>query len=134
MVHPANIQDRDGARLVLSPALVEAYPELALVYADGGYRGAALEAWLLEHVPGVRLERVEHQSGPVWVKPGEPVPPLKKKGFQVLPKRWIVERTFAWLSLNRRLSKDYEATVSSSEAWMWMGMARVLLQRLSRGN
>ncbi len=88
-VHPADVQDRDGAKLVLAK-LVGRYPRLWLLWADGGYTGTLL-TWALVTV-GVVIEIVAKPEG--------------SKGFSVLPKRWIVERTFAWLGRSRRLSKD----------------------------
>lgn len=132
VVHPADVQDRDGAKLILTKELLEACPELELICGDRGYRGDLAE-WMSVETPGLRLEIVQHPDAGgsvVWVKEGEP-PPVLTKGFRVLPKRWVVERTFAWLGLNRRLSKDYEATTLSSETWMWMAMARLLACRLS---
>ena len=113
MVHAASVQDRDGAKLVLSK-LVGQFPRLRLIWADGGYAGQligwaqALGGWLLEIVK--RSDDVH--------------------GFEVLPHRWIVERTFAWLGRYRRLSKDYEALPETSEAFIYVAMTQVMLQRL----
>ncbi len=113
MVHAASVQDRDGAKLVLSK-LVGQFPRLQLIWADGGYAGQligwaqALGGWLLEIV-----KRSDHVHG-----------------FEVLPHRWIVERTFAWLGRYRRLSKDYEALPETSEAFIYVAMTQVMLRRL----
>lgn len=114
VVHPADIQDRDGARLVLAEAQAQ-HPTLAVVWADGGYRGQ-LEGWVTAAC-GWRLEIV--QKGPA------------QHGFRVLPKRWIVERTFAWLGRWRRLSKDHEGTVASSRAFLQVAMIALMLRRLT---
>ena len=113
VVHAANIQDRDGAKLVLAH-LVGKFPRLTLIWADGGYSGKlidwvkALAEWTLEIVK---------RSDDVHT-------------FQVLPKRWIVERTFAWLGKYRRLSKDYEAKTETSEAMIYCAMIHLMLRRL----
>ena len=94
VVHPANIQDRDGAKLVIDK-LTGRFPRMRLVWADAGYAGKLIEwVWALT---GWALEIVKR--------------PRDSHHFQVLPRRWVVERTFAWLSRCRRLSKDYESSV-----------------------
>jgi putative transposase len=115
VVHAADTQDRDGARLVLA-TLAGRFPRLWLVWADGGYAGKLL-TWALVTV-GVVIEVVAKPAG--------------AKGFAVLPKRWIVERTFAWLGRSRRLSKDYEALPATSEAWIRVAMIHLMLKRLGR--
>ena len=114
VVHPANIQDRDGAKLVLR-TLLGRFPRLTLIWADAGYAGhladwvQALAGWMLEIV---KRPRDSHQ-------------------FVVLPRRWVVERTLAWLSRCRRLSKDYEALPETSEAWIRIAMIHLMLRRLN---
>ncbi len=113
VVHPADIQDRDGAKLVLSK-LLGRFPRLKLVWADGAYAGQlvdwayALGGWLIEVV-----KRGAHSHS-----------------FEVLPRRWVVERTLVWLGRNRRLSKDYEELTESSEAWVHIAMIHLVLKRL----
>jgi len=113
VVHAADIQDRDGAKLVLAK-LVGKFSRLKLIWADGGYAGKLIEwtralgHWVLEIVK--RSDDVT--------------------GFQVLPKRWIVERTFAWFGRYRRLSKDYETLTESSEAIIYLAMTHLMLRRL----
>jgi putative transposase len=114
-VHAANVQDRDGARLVLAK-LAGRSPRLRLVWADGGYAGTLL-TWALATV-GVVVEIVKR--------------PAETAGFAVLPKRWIVERTFAWLGRSRRLSKDYEGLSATSETWIRIAMIHLMLKRLAR--
>jgi putative transposase len=122
LVTAANVQDRDGAHLVLQ-ALFERikhskysrWCRLKLIWADGGYRGELL-TWVKQTL-GWTLEIVE--------KLGDQV------GFQVLPKRWIVERTFAWLNRQRRLSKDYERLPATSEAFIYVAMIRLMVKRLA---
>ena len=114
VVHPADVQDRDGAKLVLED-LAKRFPRLRRIWADGGYTGELLEQvkdwgkWVLE-----------------IVKKAD-----KTAGFQLLPHRWIVERTFAWLGRYRRLSKDYEVFIETSETMIRLAMIRLMLKRLA---
>jgi putative transposase len=116
VVHAASVQDRDGARLVLEK-LVGAFGRLKLIWADGGYAGQLVQwaktlgRWTIEIVK--RSDDVE--------------------GFKVLPKRWIVERTFAWLGKYRRLSKDYETLTDSSESMIRIAMINLMIHRLQPG-
>jgi putative transposase len=114
VVHPANIQDRDGAKLVLTK-LAGRFPRLWLLWADGAYAGALL-VWALV-VGGWVIELVKKPEGATT--------------FAALPKRWIVERTFAWLGRCRRLSKDYEALSETSETWIHIAMLHLMLKRLA---
>lgn len=115
VVHPANIQDRDGAKLVMQ-RLRGRFPRLKLIWADGAYAGKLVRwakrwaGWTLELVPR----------------------PTQQHTFQVLPHRWVVERTFAWLGRQRRLSKDYEALPETGEAWIYAAMTGLMLRRLAR--
>ena len=117
-VHAADVQDRDGARLLLA-ALATRFGWLRCLWADGGYAGA-LVAWVRALRPGrgIRLEIVQHGT--------------KLDHFKILPRRWVVERTFGWLGRSRRLSKDYEHSVESSEAFLCLAMLRLMLRRLAR--
>jgi putative transposase len=109
----ADIQDRDGAKTLFSE-IKEQMLRLQLIWADGGYRGKLIE-WVAVHCLWI-LEIVKRSD--------------KQKTFKVLPKRWIVERTFSWLNRNRRLSKDYERKIESSEAWLYLAMSILMLKRL----
>ena len=115
MVHCAGIQDRDGAKLVLA-RLLGKFPRLRLFWADGGYAGQLI-AWVASLVAGWTLEIVKRSDD--------------VKGFVVLPRRWVVERTFGWLMKCRRLSKDYEETTKSSEAWIRLAMIHLMVRRLA---
>lgn len=116
VVHAADIQDRDGAKLVLEK-LVGRFKRLTLIWADGGYAGQLIEwTWTL----GQWLLTIIKRNDDV-------------KGFEVLPKRWIVERTFAWFGRYRRLSKDYETYVENSEAMIKIAMINLMLHRLKPG-
>jgi putative transposase len=116
VVHAANIQDRDGAKLVLA-LLDKKYPRLKIIWADGGYAGQLI-AWTAE-LGGWILEIVKRTD--------------KLAKFVVLPKRWIVERTFGWLGRYRRHSKDYEQLTQCSEAMIKISMINIMLHRLSPG-
>ena len=109
----ADVQDRDGAKILFSE-IKEQMPRLSLIWADGGYRGKLIE-WVAVQCLWV-LEIVKRNDS--------------LKQFVVLPKRWIVERTFSWLNRNRRLSKDYERKIESSEAWLYLSMSILMLKRL----
>ncbi len=115
VVHAASIQDRDGAKLVIAK-LAGLYPRLKLIWGDGGYAGK-LVAWVKDFAGWV-LEIVRR--------------PKDAKGFVLLPRRWVVERTFAWLGRYRRLSKDYEETTESSEAMILIAMISLMSKRLAR--
>jgi putative transposase len=116
-VTPANVQDRGGARLLLV-GLNPQVPRLKKIWADGAYTGEKLAGWLEER-GGWKLEIVERDR--------------KAEGFEVLSKRWILERTFSWLIRNRRLSKDYERSTQTRETFIKVAMIRLLLRRLARG-
>ena len=114
VVPSAAIQDRDGAMLVLAK-LRGRFPRLKLIWADAAY--AAVVAWT-KAVCGWVLELVRKPEG--------------VRTFQVLPRRWVVERTFGWLNRCRRLSKDYERVPESSEAMIHLAMIQLMLRRLCR--
>jgi putative transposase len=116
VVHSAGIQDRDGAKLVIA-RLLGFFPRLALIWADGGYAGKLIE-WV-KTLGGWVLQIVRRCDD--------------TKGFVVLPKRWIVERTFAWLGRYRRLSKDYEYLTASSENMIFLAMINLMVHRLKPG-
>ncbi|MAS44217.1 MAG: IS5/IS1182 family transposase, partial [Rhodobacteraceae bacterium] len=116
VVHPADVQDRDGAPLVLR-SIRNAWPWLRLVFADGGYAGPKLRDAMQGHGEW-RSEIIKRSD--------------KASGFEVLPRRWVIERTFAWLGRSRRLAKDWEASTASSEAWLLIAHIRILVRRLVR--
>ena len=118
VVHPANMQDRDGARLVLAK-LTQAFGWLRLIWVDGGYAGRPLAQWLKELLPrrGLRLEVVKR---------------TELHTFTILPKRWIVERTFGWLSNYRRFAKDYEYHPANSEALILIAASKLMVARLAK--
>jgi putative transposase len=130
-VHPADETDAAGAKPLLT-GLAQVFPRLALIWIDGGYKRRFVE-WVATQLRW-RVEIVHHPDAGlrwVWVAPGREPPP-RPRGFRLLPRRWVVERTFAWLGRNRRLSKDYEAGPASAEAWIYAASSRILLRRLAR--
>jgi len=113
-VHEANIQDRDGAKWVF-PQMKDKYPRLELIWADGAY-SSKLVPWVKENI-GYSLEIVKRSDN--------------TKGFKILPRRWVVERTFGWFNRFRRLSKDFEYLLVISENVMHITMISILLKRLA---
>jgi putative transposase len=118
VVHAANTQDRQGARRVLE-AIKEAFYNLRLIWVDSGYNSKPLQKWLTALRPDnpVALEVVKRSD--------------MQQGFSVLPRRWVVERTFGWLGRHRRLSKDYEQLPATSETLIRLAMIRLMLGRLA---
>ena len=110
------MQDRDGGILLLA-TLFGMYPFLQTLFADAGYQGPQFHNGLRTILPHVEAQIVKRSD---------------QKGFAVLPKRWIVERTIAWLNRCRRLSKDFEKTIASADAWVLLASIRVLSRRLAR--
>ena len=116
-VTPASVQDRDGAVLLLA-SLYLLFGRLQIIWADGGYAGA-LVAWVkgLRPFGKLHLDIVRRSDD--------------AKGFQLVKKRWIVERTFSWLYKSRRLSRDYEQRPDHSESHIYLCMSRLMLKRLA---
>ncbi len=130
-VHPANDTEAVGGQVLLA-GLDQVFVRMALIWVDGGYKRRFGE-WV-ERQLGWQVAVVQHPEAGVrvvWVAPGQD-PPTLPTGFRVLKRRWVVERTFAWLGRNRRLSKDYEALPASEEAWIYAASCRLLLRRLAR--
>lgn len=113
VVHAANIQDRDGAQLLFGK-IKGCFPRMQLIWADGGYRGKLVD-WVKDFTGWV-LEIVKRCDD--------------LTGFHVLPRRWVVERTFGWLGRYRRLSKDYEYLTDTSETMIHIAMIQLMLRRL----
>ena len=134
LVHPANLQDREGAPYLLEE-VGTAFPRLEKIWADHAYTGKLVD-WVRERFGWV-LEIVEHPWAGVrstWAPKGTQVDweQIRPSGFHVLPHRWIVERSFAWIGRNRRMSKDYEGLLLSSEAMVYLTMIRLMTKRLAR--
>ena len=116
ITHTANIQDRDGAPDVIADTK-ESFPTLAHLFADGGYGGEKLEI-AMQSMDGPTIEIVKRPNGAT--------------GFVVIARRWVVERTFAWLGRCRRLAKDWEATIASSDAWLLIASIRRTARLIAR--
>jgi len=115
IVHSADIQDRDGGVLLMA-TLFGLYPFLLKLYADGGYQGPEFQAAMKKTLSKVDVEIVKRSD--------------RAKGFIVLPKRWIVERTFAWLNRCRRLAKDWENLNRKARAFLRLASIRLMLRKL----
>ncbi len=117
VVHKADIQDRDGGILVLE-TLFGMFPFLKKLFADGGYQGPLFQKALAKVLPQVITEIVKRSD--------------RAKGFEILPRRWVVERTFAWLNRCRRLAKDWENLTRNALAFLRLASIRLMLRRLNQ--
>jgi transposase len=113
LVHPADITESEGAEWLLGQHQ-HRFPRLRTVRADQGYKGWVVE-WAKRHI-NLAIEIIEKPAG--------------QKGFAVIPKRWVVERTFAWLGRNRQLSKEYDREASCSESFVYLASIHLMLKRL----
>ncbi len=143
-VHSAKVPDQDGIKLLLESARGQ-IPRLSHLWLDAGYQGRG-EEWAEQEL-GLSVEVVHRSPKPEpekilrmwakkWFEEGQNID-LKKlfprfRGFEVLPRRWIVERSFAWVSHNRRMSKDYEKLCATGEAFVYAAMTRLMVRRLAR--
>ncbi len=116
VVTPADTTERDGGKAVLGRVLVW-LASLRLLWVDGGYTGDTFAKWVKALRAKLAVEVVKRSDD--------------VRGFKVLPHRWVVERTFGWLMYQRRLVRDYERTISSAEAWVYIAMIRIQLRRLA---
>lgn len=119
VVHSADVQDRDGGVLVMA-TLFGLYPFLLKLYADGGYQGPQFQMAMKRVLRHVNVEIVNRSDA--------------AKGFVVLPRRWVVERTIAWLNRCRRLAKDWECLNRSALAFLRWAAIRMMLRRLCQGS
>ena len=117
IVHAADIQDRDGGAMLMA-TLFGLYPFLLKLYADGGYQGPVFQKAMKAIMAQVEVESVKRSD--------------QIKGFIVLPKRWVVERTLAWLNRCRRLAKDWECLNRKARAYLLLASIRLMLRRLGR--
>jgi putative transposase len=143
-VHSAKVPDQDGLQLLLESARTE-LSSLRHLWLDAGYEGRGKRR--AEEALGLSVEIVRRPRKPIpeevakiwaeeWAKEGQKVDwqrLMPQRGFRVLPRRWVVERTFAWLSQNRRMSKDYERLCATAEAFVYAAMTRLMVRRLARG-
>ena len=144
-VHSAKVMDYEGIKVLLDCAK-ELFPRLSHLWMDGGYNGEDKGGDWVEKTLGWRVEIVRRPRTPApkdvlmawaeqWAKEGMTVDwqkLLPPQGFVVLPRRWVVERTFSWISQNRRMSKDYERLAATSEAFIYVAMTRLMVKRLAR--
>lgn len=114
-VQPANTPERKGAQALLEP-LLPYFTWLRKLWVDGGYSGEEFAGWVREQRPKLEVQLVSR---------------MQPNGFQILPKRWIVERTLAWLVQHRRLVRDYERSEASATGFIFVAMIRVMLRRLA---
>jgi putative transposase len=142
-VHSAKVPDQDGIRRLLEPARAR-LPRLSYLWVDAGYRGRGKES--AEHSLGLEVEVVNRSPKPPpekvlriwareWSKEGHDMDLGKlpaRPSFEKLPRRWVAERTFAWISHNRRMAKDYERLCSTGEALVHAAMTRLMVRRLAR--
>jgi putative transposase len=145
MVHAANVMDQEGIKPLLKE-IKDLFPRLSHVWLDADYKGKDKGRGRVEKVLGWTVDLVERPRKPApeevlkswaeqWRKEGVEVDwekLLPPKGFQVLPRRWVVERTFSWIDHNRRMSKDYERLTETSEAFIYVAMSRLMVKRLAR--
>jgi transposase len=115
-IHPADVQDRDGAGLVVQ-AVHDLFPWLRHLFADSAYAGGKLRQALAKFGRWT-IEIVKRDAAAT--------------GFEVLPRRWVVERTLAWLNRNRRLAKDFETSIASAKAWLYLSSIQIFIRRLAR--
>lgn len=116
IVVPANVPERIGAQGLLGP-LIPALGTLRKLWVDGGYSGPDFAEWVRKQSPKLEVEVIKRSDD--------------IQGFKVLPKRWVVERTFGWLVKHRRLVRDYEKTECSAEGWIAIALTRIMLRRLA---
>lgn len=126
-VHAADIHDADGGKLVIG-GIKRRYPRLEHLWVDQAYRGSFKS--FAEQELGLSVQAAQRRPAWSWVPPGGEPPPRPR--FEVLPRRWVVERTFAWLCQNRRFSRDYERLCTTGEALIYAAMGRLMLRRLAR--
>ena len=144
-VHSARVPDQDGIRLLLLEQVRDRFARLSHLWVDAGYQGRGRK-WV-EEVMGLSVEVVRKPPKPVpekvaevwareWAKAeGKKIDWQKlmpPRGFRVLPRRWVVERTFAWIGHNRRMAKDYERLCATGEAFVYAAMTRLMVRRLAR--
>jgi len=142
-VHSAKVPDQDGIKLLLK-GVRDRLAHLSHLWVDAGYQGRG-KHWA-EEVLGLSVEVVHRTPKPTpekvammwaeeWLKESVKIDwqkLLPRRGFEVLPRRWVVERTFSWLSQNRRMSKNYERLCASAEAFVYVAMTRLMVRRLAR--
>jgi putative transposase len=127
-VHPANEGEREGAKPLLG-GLSAVFPRVTLLWADQWYDGSPFHTWVKTRL-GWEVAVTNKPTKWVWAKEGLP-PPAARPNFTLLAVRWVVERTIAWISRNRRMAKDYEGLPLTQEALVYAAMTRLMLRRLA---
>lgn len=118
LVVPANVTERNGFKQLIEQIKDEPFAQnIRVIYADGGFSGRKLRRWFKRRMPHCKLKIVKRSD--------------KQKGWVVLAKRWIVERTFAWFNLNRRLLREFEYWEKTSEAMINIAQIRILVRRIA---
>jgi putative transposase len=142
-VHSAKVPDQDGLKLLLDSARSRV-SRLKYLWLDAGYEGRGkrwaeegmgLSVAVVRKPPKPLPEEIARIWAEEWAKEGKQIDwqrLMPQQGFRVLPRRWVVERTFSWLSQNRRMSKDYERLCASAEAFVYAAMVRLMVRRLAR--
>ncbi len=131
VITSASVQDRDAAMPIVDLAIAKA-PSIQALFVDAGYAGARAREIHVKH--GIDVQVVRHPGNRnvgTWVHDQAPLFPLPSRGFVVLPKRWIIERTNAWNDRPRRLNKDHDRNLAVSEGWIWLAEGRRLLRRIT---
>jgi putative transposase len=145
-VHSAKVLDLEGIKALLDGGTKEMFPRLSHLWLDAAYRGEEKGRGWVEKILGWTVDLVQRPRKPApeevlksWAEQcrqeGVEVDwekLLPPKGFQVLPRRWVVDRTFSWIDHNRRMSKDYERLTETSEAFIYVAMSRLMVKRLAR--
>lgn len=131
LVHPADVPDQEGGQWLLERVddLAQTFPRLHHLWVDSAYHDR-FAAWVHETL-GWTVQTVKRPSRWRWM-PANQEPPEVPRGFQLLPRRWVVERTFGWLGRWRRTSKDYEYLPATSECVVYLVMSRLMLRRLAK--
>jgi putative transposase len=141
-VHSAKVPDQDGIKLLLK-GVRDRLPRLSHLWVDAGYQGRGrdwaekalgLSVEVVHRTPKPTPEKIARIWAEEWAREGQKIDwqrLIQRRGFEVLPRRWVVERTFAWLSHNRRLSKDYERLCATGEAFVYVAMTRLMVRRLA---
>lgn len=142
-VHSAKVTDQDGIKLLLN-GVRDRLPRLSHLWVDSGYQdrgkeraeqALGLSVEVVHRTPKPAAEKVARTWAEEWAKEGKEIDwqrLIPRRGFEVLPKRWVVERTFSWLSQSRRTGRDYEQLCATSEAFIYVAMSRLMVRRLSR--
>jgi putative transposase len=143
-VHSAKVPDQEDGIKLLVKAARQRLPRLSHLWVDAGYQGSGKE-WVeqelglsvevVHRTPKLTSEKIARIWAQEWAKEGREIDwqrLLPRRRFEVLPRRWVVERTFSWLSQNRRMSKDYERLCATSEAFVYAAMIRLMVRRLAR--